>query len=223
MNSSPETRDRILEAYVLYLKVEGEPPKSVFTFCQSLGLSERDFYETFASFAAAESTVWGRMITRVIEAVKSGSEWSSFSAKQKMLSFFYAFFEASLDYRSLMLMRLEPLRPLEKATFLHHFESYFKEFVREILRQGQESREVADRQQFSPFYPEAVYNMFRGVISFHLKDTSQGFEKTDALIEKSVALTFDLLRSSAIESAFDLAKMLWQGPRSSAASCSATA
>jgi ubiquinone biosynthesis protein COQ9 len=46
------------------------------------------------------------------------------------------------------------------------------------------------------------------VISFLLKDESQRFERTDAFIEKTVAFAFDVIRTQAIDSAFDLARFL---------------
>ena len=49
---------------------------------------------------------------------------------------------------------------------------------------------------------------FRAVISFLIKDESQQFERTDAFIEKTVAFAFDVLRTQAIDSAFDLARFL---------------
>ena len=39
-----------------------------------------------------------------------------------------------------------------------------------------------------------------------LKDKSKNFEDTDALIEKTVNFSFDVMRSNGIDSFFDLAK-----------------
>jgi ubiquinone biosynthesis protein COQ9 len=46
------------------------------------------------------------------------------------------------------------------------------------------------------------------VIAFLLKDESKRFERTDAFIEKTVAFAFDVIRTQAIDSAFDLARFL---------------
>jgi hypothetical protein len=47
------------------------------------------------------------------------------------------------------------------------------------------------------------------VIGFWIKDNSQGFEKTDAAIEKAVNLSFDLLGKNIADSAFDFAKFVF--------------
>jgi hypothetical protein len=46
------------------------------------------------------------------------------------------------------------------------------------------------------------------VIDFSLKDDSRGYERTDAFIEKSVAVAFDLIRTQVVDSALDLARFL---------------
>jgi ubiquinone biosynthesis protein COQ9 len=48
------------------------------------------------------------------------------------------------------------------------------------------------------------------VLRFWVKDDSKNFEQTDALIEKTVKLTFELLGESPLDSFIDLAKFLYQ-------------
>jgi hypothetical protein len=48
------------------------------------------------------------------------------------------------------------------------------------------------------------------LLIFWKDDTSAGFEKTDAAIEKSVNLAFDLIGKGAVDSIFDFAKFLYQ-------------
>ena len=56
----------------------------------------------------------------------------------------------------------------------------------------------------------------RSVIDYFVKDTSRGFERTDAYIEKSTALAFDVMQTQAIDSAFDLLRFLAPGRKSPA-------
>jgi len=44
------------------------------------------------------------------------------------------------------------------------------------------------------------------IVKFWVKDKSKDFEDTDALIEKTVNFSFDLMRSNGMDSFFDLAK-----------------
>lgn len=203
-----ETRDRIMAAYSENLREHGRPPETVFAFCKKLEITERDFFREFASFDAVESTYWAALVDRVVLAVEAGAEWSQFTARQKLLSFLYAFCEESLDHRSVMLSRLAALSPLTRPVFLKGFETSFKRFATTLLEHGSVSGEVAERGRVSGFYPEALYTHFRSVIDFHLKDDSRAYERTDAFIEKTVAVAFDLIGTQIVDSALDLARFL---------------
>jgi hypothetical protein len=48
------------------------------------------------------------------------------------------------------------------------------------------------------------------ILLFWKEDDSAGFEKTDAAVEKSVNLAFDLIGKGAVDSAIDFAKFLYQ-------------
>ena len=48
------------------------------------------------------------------------------------------------------------------------------------------------------------------LLLFWRDDDSAGFEKTDAFVEKSVNLAFDLIGKGALDSAIDFAKFLYQ-------------
>jgi len=213
-----KSREAIIQAFTEHWLEEGEAPASVFAFCKSLKMKERDFYSEFASFDAVESAFWEAQIEQVRRAVEAGKEWATFSAQQRLLAFLYAYFEHALDHRSLALLRIKPLRLIEHPQLLHGFEASYRAFIAEIIKHAHEQREIADRGRLNTFYPEAFLFHFRFLIEENLKDTSPGFERTDALIEKTVKLAFDLLKAQALESAVDLARWFIQLPRESAAS-----
>ncbi len=203
-----DTRSRIIDAFGEHLREHGEPPGTVFAFCKGLDISERDFFKEFSSFDAVESSYWEELVTHVVKAVEAGAEWSAFTARQRLLSFLYAFSEESLNHRSLMLSRLAKLGPVAKPGFLKGFEVEFKAFAKNVLDHGIATAEVADRGRLASFYPDALYGHFRSVIDFNLKDDSRHYERTDAFIEKTVSLAFDLIRTQALDSALDLARFL---------------
>ena len=207
-NDPMDTRARIISAFCDSLREHGRPPETVFAFCKQLEITEREFFQEFASFAAVESSYWEQLVDQVVCAIEAGSEWPEFTAKQRLLSFLYAFCEASLDHRSVMLARIAELGPLEKPAFLKGFEARFKAFAKSVLDHGAALGEVAQRGRLSALYPDALYTHFRGVIDFSLKDDSKGYERTDAFIEKSVAVAFDLIRTQIVDSALDLARFL---------------
>ena len=121
-----ETRTRIVEAYTNQLREHGAPPLTVHAFCKSLNIAESDFFQEFASLESVESAIWGAWICGLTARLESGAEWKEFSARHRYLTFLFAFTESSLDWRSLMLTRFNPLSPVASPPFLKAFEEHSK-------------------------------------------------------------------------------------------------
>jgi len=201
-----ETRDRILEAYSEYLRSRGKPPTSVYRLCKRLEIDEKTFFDTFPSLEAVEGAYWADTISRVVERIEAGEEWSDYNARQRLLVFLFAYLEDAKAFRSILLARFKDLQPYENPNWLMRFRRRFEKFGRSILEHGLESGEIARRANFSAIYPAGMYLHFRSVISFYLTDDSQDFERTDAFVEKSVKLAFDAIAPQALDSAIDLAR-----------------
>lgn len=201
-------REQILNAYQDHLLEHGQPPVSVYRFCKDLEITEKAFFELFPSFHVVEAVIWESMLDRVIASVETGTEWQEFSAKQRLLAFLFAFIEASLEKRSLMLLRFSEIGVFSRPPFLRRFAARYHQFAKSIVETGVENGEIAERGRVSDLYPSGLYTLFRGVIDFHLEDDSDQFQRTDAFIEKSVNVAFDCIRTQVLDSAFDLAKFL---------------
>ena len=53
-------------------------------------------------------------------------------------------------------------------------------------------------------------SIFNSLMKFWISDTSKGFEKTDALIEKSVNVVFEVFDNTRLDTILDLGKFLWK-------------
>jgi AcrR family transcriptional regulator len=206
-----EMRNQILEAYIRYLGEHGQPPVTVTRFCKENGFDEVSFFKEFASFDGLEAAYWGGIVSRVVDTVEAGAEWNGFAARERYLAFLYAFMEQSLGNRSMLLLRLKGVSPINRLPALRKMEMLFKEFADMVVSHGFSTGEIADRGLLRTFYPNALYVHFRGVLQFNLQDDSEGYERTDKFIEKTVKLAFELIGSQAIDSAFDLGKFLFRG------------
>lgn len=206
--AAPPRRQLILTAYENHLRREGQPPVSVFRFAEANGFTEREFFAEFPSLEAVEHRWWVEKLDHVIDAVEQGPEWAGFSARHRMLAFLFAFAEASLDFRSLLLIRLHGQNILTNPPALAAFEDRFLTFAKSLLEHGRASGEIASRGPLGRLYPQAAWRLFRSVIDFHLRDTSPRYERTDAFIEKSTTVLFDLIGRQVLDSGFDLIRFL---------------
>jgi AcrR family transcriptional regulator len=204
-------RASILEAFASHWSEEGHPPRSVARFCKGLGINEVLFFKHFPSFHAVEKAFWRHWIAEVITAVADGDDWQVFSARERYLAFLFALTQSATERRSLLLERFHDISPLAHPGALEGMRTEFLDFARGLLEHGMEEGEIADRRGLNNLYPGILYVHLRWVIDQWIKDESEGFERTDAFIEKTVALAFDLFRSQALDSAADLLRFLLPG------------
>lgn len=208
---SAATDSRIIQAYKDYLLNHGYQPASVYKFAAELGISEDEFYKHFGSFDGIENSIWKEFINNTIQALEQDEAFSSFSSRDKILTFYFALFEELKKSRSFVLLQLKNHRKLEfTPTFLKEFRATYEKFISGILEEGKASGEVAKRPFFDKRYAGVFWFHLGFLLLFWRDDNSAGFEKTDAAIEKSVNLAFDLIGKGAFDSVVDFAKFLYQ-------------
>ncbi|GHB36607.1 TetR/AcrR family transcriptional regulator [Mongoliitalea lutea] len=207
-----DPKSTIIKGYVSYVLEHGHEPASVFKFAKELKMAEEEFYNYFTSFEAVKSSVWGHIFDQTIQNIESQEVYRSYSAREKLLSFFFTWIEELKKNRSYLLAIYHGKKDLKNMlpSEIKSFKSKFKDFANEIILEGKETEEIANRPLITERYDEAMWLQVWFVFQFWLKDTSPAFEKTDAAIEKSVNLAFDLMGKSAVDTFIDFAKFLYQ-------------
>lgn len=208
------TAEQIAHDYIDYVLTNDAPPKSVYVFAKSMGISEAEFYNYYASFEAIESSEWESLTRETILLSTSQDIWSQYSSREKMLSFFYSFIELLKFRRSFIIYSLnQKCNKLSTPSALMGAKRMFEEFSEQIIREGLESGELADRKLFTKRYKDALWLQFKFIINFWIDDSSAEFEKTDEVIEKGINVTFDLFQRSPIDNLFEYGKFLTQNSR----------
>ena len=200
---------QIKKSYIDHVLTHGEPPKSVYNFAKKLKISEADFYEFYSSFEAIEKAVWEDLTLTTFAKIREQEIWPKYSAREKMLSFFYSYLEVLKTQRSFIKYTLKKhSKRLTAPDVLSGVKPIFEDFAEEIIREGLDSGELADRKFFSKRYKDALWIQFGFIINFWIDDDSSGFEKTDEAIEKGINVTFDLFQRSPIDNLFEYGKFL---------------
>lgn len=206
---APETR--ILLAYMDHMLLNGKRPSSVFKFCLDLGIKEDEFYSYYGSFDGVERQIWKSFIDKTLLRLNADESYQTFSSREKVLAFYYTFFEELKGVRSYVLLQLENYKKLELTPgFLKEFRRSFEAYLDLVLSSGKDAGEVAKRPYLDDRYPQLFWLHLGFLLNFWKDDDSQAFEKTDAAIEKSVNLAFDLIGRGAVDSVIDFAKFLYQ-------------
>lgn len=210
--SKPESaHDKIRTAYTEYLLIHGKQPSSVYKFCLDLGIKEEEFYNHFGSFESLEKTIWNGFIDQVVKSLKADASFADFTAREKMLALYFTLAEVLKANRSFVLQQLNHYKKPELVPlFLKDFKNTFEEFTASILTDGKSKGEIAERPYLDKRYPQLFWVHLSFFLLFWKEDDSAAFEKSDAFIEKSVNLAFDLIGKGAFDSAVDFAKFLYQ-------------
>lgn len=203
------TTEELQDAYVDYVLTHGTKPTSVYIFAKNNNLSEEEFYNFFGSFEGIEESVWTDLTSKALIAVQSQEIWEQYTSREKALAFFYGFVELLKSKRSFALYTLKnSAGTLGTPPVLKGSKNLFETFASNIIQQGLETRELADRRFLSSRYKDALWVQFAFIINFWSKDNSAGFEKTDEAIEKGINVTFDLFEKSPLDSLIDYGKFM---------------
>lgn len=207
-----DTRTKIMDGFRLYVLEHGQIPPSIYKFTKTLKIDEGDFYEHFTSFTALRSAFWVEIFDKTLEDLYSQEVYKTYSAREKLLAFSFTWIEELKKNRSYLLVLYDRNEPISKLPppEVGEFKEKFKEFVKMILAEGEETEEIAKRTLITGRYDEGVWLQVWFIFRFWIKDTSTSFEKTDAAIEKSVHLAFDLMGKNALDSIVDFTKFLFQ-------------
>ncbi len=219
MAAATETRKKtkksaeetIISAYIDHLLEHGRKPATVHKFCKDNGLKETEFYQVAASFEALERNIWTSYIDRTIAAVTGDKAYADFSAREKVLSFHYTLLQILRENRSFVLLTSGiKLRPDHTPVCMKDFGKKFEAYIAGVLQEGKASGEIASRPRLDDGYPKIFWLHLVILLQYWREDDSNDFENTDAFVEKSVNLAFDLISKGALDTAIDFIKFLYQ-------------
>jgi AcrR family transcriptional regulator len=210
--SKKDYRKLILEGFVAHLLEQGSEPASIFKFSKDIKIKEEEFYHYFTSFEAVKSAVWVSIFEETLANVESQEVYKEYSVREKFLSFLFTWIEELKKNRSYLLSLYQD----KSTTFkklpgdTREFKEKFADYAADLVMEGKETQEIASRPFITEKYDEALWMQVGFVFRYWIDDRSPRFEKTDAAIEKSVNLAFDLMGKSALDSFLDFAKFLSQ-------------
>ncbi|WP_369993667.1 TetR family transcriptional regulator C-terminal domain-containing protein [Winogradskyella sp.] len=205
------TAENIIEFYMAYVLTHNEKPKSVYAFAKANNFEEQKFYEFFGSFDALEQSIFKVFFDNAHTVLEKSEDYVNFDARNKLLSFYYTFFEILTANRSYVVHALEhnknQLKSLKTlAKLKQRFSNYIDHLNIKTLDLKQQQLERLKKRGLK----ETAWLQLLLTIKFWLDDTSPSFEKTDLFIEKSVRVSFDLIDTTPLKSLIDFGKFLYK-------------
>lgn len=203
------TAQQIRTAYIDYVLINDEKPKSVYSFVKKLKITEADFYEYYASFESIEKMIWVDLTIETISTIQEQEVWAQYSSRERALAFFYSYVEVLKKQRSFIIYSLKDrLGKIGTPEVLSGVKPIFENFAEGLINEGLDSGELADRKFLSKRYKDGLWIQFGFILNFWISDDSAGFEKTDEAIEKGINVTFDLFQRSPLDNLLEYGKFL---------------
>ncbi|MGC1471299.1 MAG: TetR family transcriptional regulator C-terminal domain-containing protein [Psychroserpens sp.] len=205
------TNNDIISFYMDYVLEHGEQPKTVYAFTKANNFEEQKFYEFYGSFEALEKNVFKAFFENSLHMLEKSDDYQSFDPRNKLLSFYFTFFENLTANRSYVKYALEQHKNSMKGLAVlselkHVFTKYIEHLGIDLIDIKQEQ---LDRIQTRGLKETAWFQLLL-TMKFWMDDTSAGFEKTDIFIEKSVNTSFDVLDVAPVRSLIDFGKFIFK-------------
>lgn len=200
------SKEDLITAYMQRVLESEKQPHSIYKFCSDINITENQFYDYFGSFEALQKGIWNEFIHQSLHVISKSKEYPSFNKREKLLTFYYTFFEILTLNRSYILVSLTgPLDIPQLATLRNTFQEYIS---------GLAEVKTGDEEQIKHYSSKAIEELAWAqllvILRFWIKDDSARFEKTDVMIEKTINTTFDVVDTTPIKSVVDYAKFLFK-------------
>ena len=204
------TKQDIYSFYMDYYLENGEAPKTVYQLSKLYNFDETKFYEFFGNLSAVEKSIFESFFDQTLGLLEESEEYASFNGRNKLLTFFYTFFEILTANRSFVLSILE--RDKNSPRFVKKIAplkpKYF-EFIETLEIEKLDLKNAKFDKIMGRSLDESLWIQMILCFKFWMDDDSAGLEKTDIFIEKSINTGFDLLNIQPLKSVIDLGKFLY--------------
>lgn len=200
----------IYSFYMEYYLENGEAPKTVFQLAKLYNFNENQFYDFFGSLKAVEKSIFESFFDQTLKLLEKSEEYEAFNGRNKLLTFFYTFFEILTANRSYVLSVLE--RDQKSPRFIKTISTLkpkYLEFIKTLEIETLDLKNARFEKIMGRSLDESLWVQLVLCFKFWMDDESAGLEKTDIFIEKSINTGFDLLNVQPLKSVLDLGKFLY--------------
>jgi hypothetical protein len=200
----------IIVGFMSYTLEKDHFPKSPYKFCKENEVEEQIFYKYFGSLEGVKETIWETFFDNAISLLEKDENFELAKPKDKLLSFYFTFFEILLLNRSYVLFSLGGVdKIMPKMGQLSSLRRMFKGFTAELIEDGNVDK-PSYLQHPPKIFSEAAWVQLGFLMKFWIEDSSADFEKTDQAIEKSVQTAFDVFDNTPLSALVDFGKFLWK-------------
>ena len=203
------TKDNLISWYMEFVLENNHQPKSVFSFAKENNFEEADFYKFYGSFETIEEAIFSEFFNHTVKVLAKSEDYENYDARNKLLSFYFTFFEILTANRSYVVYALESAqKDLKKLKSLKSLRTDYTKYIEALNIDRIELKQETLEKIQSTSIKESSWIHLVITMKFWLDDVSPSFEKTDIFIEKSINARFDLMDIKPLQSIIDFGKFI---------------
>ncbi|WP_343606049.1 hypothetical protein [Fluviicola sp.] len=198
----------VFKAYTEFVWLNNREPHSIAEFCTYANIDPVAFKTTFGQFKNIRQQLLTTVFDEVWERVEQAAAENDYSLREKCLALFFTLAEAFGAYRDYLKTRY-PLKEL--GALVEDWRPFNKLFVAKTQHFQQNERVNWLRDKLPGKLTDEVSSLLMGwnyVFRVWLADESEEQATTDAAIEKTVHLYFDLSENKQFEKVLDFGKFI---------------
>jgi hypothetical protein len=203
------TKDNLISWYMEFVLENNHQPKSVYSFAKENNFEESDFYKSYSSFDSIEESIFSEFFHHTLKVLAKSDDYENYDARNKLLSFYFTFFEILTANRSYVVFALENAKKdFKKLKSLKSLRNEYSKFIENLNIDRIELKQETLEKVQNTSIKESSWIQLVITMKFWLDDVSPSFEKTDIFIEKSINARFDLMDIKPIQSIIDFGKFI---------------
>ena len=200
-------KETFIAKYQEFELLHGRSPHSVVEFCKAYKSTEEEFYKHFSGLTQLRKEILLSIINETIIILDADDNYESYSGREQALAFFFTLVEELKSHRSYLQAKYATIHSVKEGW--KDWEMFFRQFdarMEQVVLAAKQSDEIAERPIVGAYYAKSFRLTFTYIFRVWINDESNNFETTDAAIEKSVNLAFELLGKGALDSIVDFGR-----------------
>jgi AcrR family transcriptional regulator len=206
-----KTKEKILEAAVDLIIEKGFKTASMREMAKNAGVSNPTIYNYFPTKETIIYEYLKQKHLKCAQILKNIEDFNTYTLREQLQTLIETELELFLEDREFLLQVSDMAFSSSNLRLesLYDTKELFITMVADMLELSVEAGEIED-QPFKEYLPLLFWDYYISVVTYWIKDDSEGFERTTEFIDHSMAVIESLLASNILSKVSDLGMFLFK-------------
>ena len=204
-------RQKIIKTAVDLIIEGGYKATTMRGIAKKAGFGDATIYNYFPTKESILFAYYEVRLNETVEKLKGIADFNEYSINEQLQTFFHIQLDLFLDDREFVQISFKKifLTLNQNDKQIKKIRDLFRVVIKDIFDAASEAEEIPP-QIFEEIIFHLVWDYYLGIVFFWLKDTSEQFNETTILLDRSLDLICSVLESGVVNKAFDLASYFFK-------------